>query len=160
MGTEIERKFLVEGDAWRGAEGIAYRQGYLPTDAATATVRVRIAGERAFLTIKGSSKRADGSLGLRRSEFEYEIPLEDAHQLLDELCPGHHVEKTRYEIEFAGHTWEVDEFHGANRGLIMAEVELDDEETEVELPPWAGREVSDDPRYTNVRLAQKPFTTW
>ena len=154
MGVEIERKFLVAGDSWRrGAEGIEFRQGYLPTSGAT-TVRVRSAGPRAWLTIKGPAE------GLRRLEFEYEIPAADAERLLGELCGKPVIEKTRYRLEHAGHTWEIDEFHGANAGLVVAEVELDSEDEEVAKPPWVGREVSGESRYTNAELAKHPYAEW
>jgi adenylate cyclase len=153
MGQEIERKFLVTGDGWReGAEGTLYRQGYLAKDA-DRTVRVRVAGAKAYLTIKGRSK------GASRAEYEYEIPMQDAEELLD-LCEGPLVEKTRHKIQHAGHTWEVDVFHGDNEGLVMAEVELEREDAHVEMPGWAGKEVSGDPRYYNSSLSQKPYKTW
>ncbi|QIF06236.1 CYTH domain-containing protein [Roseimicrobium sp. ORNL1] len=153
MGQEIERKFLVVGDSWReGAEGTLYRQGYLAKDK-ERTVRVRVAGTKAYLTIKGCTK------GTSRAEYEYEIPLLDAEELLD-LCEGPLVEKTRHKIPHAGHTWEVDVFHGDNEGLIMAEVELKSEDEQVEMPGWAGKEVSDDSRYYNSSLSKKPYKTW
>ena len=153
MGTEIERKFLVLGDSWReGAVGVAYRQGYLTTDP-ERTVRVRIAGARAFLTIKGKTR------GATRAEFEYAIPGEDAARLL-ELCPPPLVEKTRYTLNYGDREWVLDEFHGDNSGLLMAEVELDREDEDVELPPWAGTEVTDDPRYYNANLIATPYRTW
>lgn len=153
MGQEIERKFLVTGDGWReDAEGTLYRQGYLAKDK-ERTVRVRVAGTKAYLTIKGCTK------GTSRAEYEYEIPLQDAEELLD-LCEGPLVEKTRHKIQHAGHTWEVDVFHGDNEGLIMAEVELKSEDEHVEMPNWAGKEVSDDPRYYNSTLSKKPYKTW
>jgi adenylate cyclase len=153
MGREIERKFLVKNDTWRaGAEGIPYVQGYLSRDA-DRTVRVRRAGTKAFLTIKGKPD------GISRAEFEYEIPLADTGELLA-LCVGPLVEKTRYRIPFAGHCWEVDEFHGANAGLIVAEIELTAPEDAFEKPDWLGEEVSDDPRYANSRLSECPYSTW
>ncbi|MEZ0276112.1 MAG: CYTH domain-containing protein [Roseimicrobium sp.] len=153
MGQEIERKFLVKSDTWReGAEGTLYRQGYLAKDV-ERTVRVRIAGDQAYLTIKGRTK------GTSRAEYEYEIPLKDAEEMLA-LCDGPLVEKTRHKIPHAGHTWEVDVFHGDNDGLIMAEVELEREDAEVELPGWAGKEVSDDARYYNSSLSKRPYKTW
>ena len=154
MGVEIERKFLVEGDAWRAdaGEGVFCRQGYLDSGKGT-TVRVRIMGTKAYLTIKGATS------GITRSEFEYEIPFSDAESLL-ELCGDVVVEKTRYFITHGGNTWELDVFSGANNGLIMAEVELDSEEQPFELPDWAGTEVSTDPRYRNAHLARHPFREW
>jgi len=154
MGLEIERKFLVTGTAWRAlAAGVLTRQGYLAS-AVDRTVRVRIAGERGFLTVKGKSR------DLSRAEFEYAIPVEDAAAMLAGLCEKPLIEKTRYRVPFGAHTWEVDEFHGANAGLVVAEVELASADEEPALPPWVGREVSRDERYFNVNLVKKPFTTW
>jgi CYTH domain-containing protein len=154
MGVEIERKFLVRGDAWRaGAVGVPYRQGYLPAEAG-CTVRVRLAGETGYLTVKGKTE------GLSRLEFEYPIPSADATELLNLLCLKPLIEKKRYRVEHAGHVWEVDEFFGDNAGLVTAEVELDDPEESVELPPWVGREVSDDYRYRNANLARNPYKNW
>lgn len=154
MGVEIERKFLVAGDGWRlGAEGLAYRQGYLTTDP-DRTVRVRLAGDRGYLTVKGRPQ------GLVRAEFEYPIPPDDAHALLDRLCLKPLIEKTRYRVAHGGRVWEVDEFHGENEGLVVAEVELDDATAAVDLPGWVGREVSSDPRYSNASLVARPFTRW
>lgn len=153
MAMEIEHKFLVTSNDWRvGATGRLMRQGYLCREAAR-TVRVRVVGTQAFLTIKGLRH------GIVRDEFEYDIPLADA-QLLLAMCHPPLVEKTRYEIEFAGHTWEVDEFHGANTGLVIAEIELPTVDTAFELPPWVGDDVSTDPRYFNSRLAEHPFSQW
>ena len=156
MPREIERKFLVAGDGWRaGARGVPYRQGYLSAGAdAGCTVRVRVAGERAFLTVKGPSVRGG------RDEYEYPIPVADAAEMLDRLCAGGRVEKLRHRIAFGGHPWEVDEFGGENAPLVVAEVELADIDEPVELPPWLGREVTDDPRYTNAALARHPFSRW
>ena len=154
MGLEIERKFLVIGTAWQTlAAGALTRQGYL-SSAAERTVRVRIAGDQGFLTVKGKSR------GLSRAEFEYAIPVEDAAAMLDGLCEKPLIEKTRYLVPFGAHTWEVDEFHGANAGLVVAEVELASADDEPALPPWIGREVSLDPRYFNTNLVKRPFTTW
>jgi len=154
MGTEIERKFLVRGDAWRSrAEGEPYRQGYLSVDP-ERTVRVRVAGTRGDLTVKGKSA------GLARDEFEVPLPLADAHELLDRLCLRPLIEKVRYRVEHEGHVWEVDEFAGENQGLVLAEVELASPDEAVELPAWAGQEVSDDPRYYNANLVHHPFGTW
>lgn len=154
MGLEIERKFLVTGTAWKAlAAGVLIRQGYL-SSAAERTVRVRIAGDQGFLTVKGKSR------GLTRAEFEYAIPVEDAAAMLDGLCEKPLIEKTRYRVPFGAHTWEVDEFHGANAGLVVAEVELASADEEPALPPWVGREVSRDARYFNANLVKKPFTTW
>ena len=154
MGLEIERKFLVTGTAWKAlASGVLTRQGYL-SSAVERTVRVRIAGDQGFLTVKGTSR------GLTRAEFEYAIPVEDAAAMLDGLCEKPLIEKTRYRVPFGAHTWDVDEFHGANAGLVVAEVELASADEEPALPPWVGREVSADARYFNANLVKKPFTTW
>ena len=154
MGQAIERKFLVKTDSWRGQDqGKRYRQGYLST-VKERTVRVRTAGEKGFLTIKGVT------VGASRPEYEYEIPASDANQILDQLCQQPLIEKTRYRISYAGLVWEVDEFEGENRGLITAEVELKDEKQVVSFPEWVGREVTADPRYFNANLVAKPFTTW
>jgi CYTH domain-containing protein len=154
MGTEIERKFLVAGDGWREkASGIPYRQGYL-TRGECCTVRVRRAGDRAFLTIKGRPS------GIVRDEFEYEIPVADAEELLDRHCGGGIVEKFRFKVRHAGRIWEVDEFLGDNAGLVVAEIELADADEPVEPPDWVGAEVTSDPRYANSNLAVHPFIRW
>lgn len=154
MAVEIERKFLVVGEGWRDeGEGIGFRQGYLST-APERSVRVRIKGEAALLTVKGASD------GLARLEFEYEIPVEDAVTLLEEVCEQPVIEKTRTRIERGGLVWEVDEFHGVNAGLVLAEVELQSADQAVELPDWVGQEVSGDPRYYNANLVANPYTTW
>ena len=152
MGIEIERKFLVVGDGWRQGAGVSYAQGYLNRDP-QRTVRVRIAGERAFLTVKGVSR------GATRAEFEYEVPLADAAQML-ELSDGPVVRKVRRLVEHAGSTWEVDEFEGENAGLVVAELELASEDQHFEKPDWLGREVTDDPRYYNSSLAAHPYSRW
>lgn len=150
MGTEIERKFLVtDPSVVDGRVGTVIRQGYL-SRVKERTVRVRRVGDRAFVTIKGAN------VGARRSEWEYEIPAADADELLL-LCEAPVLDKTRYVIGVGGRDWEVDVFAGANAGLVMAEVELDDEAAVVELPPWAGREVTDDPRYYNANLSKAPM---
>jgi adenylate cyclase len=154
LGTEIERKFLVTNDGWKGvAPGVPYRQGYLSRPG-SSVVRVRVAGEKGFLTVKGPTR------GLTRTEFEYSIPAADAAAMLEELCEKPLIEKTRYRVPWGSHVWEVDEFRGANTGLVMAEVELASEDDEPELPEWIGREVSAEPRYFNLQLARTPFTTW
>jgi CYTH domain-containing protein len=151
MGTEIERKFLVCGDDWQRYGGVAIRQGYLVRER-EHTVRVRLAGDRATLTIKA------GANALRRSEFEYEIPAADAAELL-KLCK-HAIEKTRRVVDVDGTRWEVDEFGGDNEGLVVAEVELDHEDSAFHKPAWVGREVTDDSRYLNSELAAHPFRMW
>jgi adenylate cyclase len=155
MGTEIERKFLVTGDAWRqqADEGTAYRQGYL-AGAGNASVRVRLEGEHAFLNIKSAT------LGVRRHEFQYPLPIDDARFMLANLCEQPLVEKVRYHVRHAGHLWEVDVFGGENAGLVVAEVELRDENEPVEIPSWAGPEVSHEPRYYNVSLVKHPYSRW
>ena len=154
MATEIERKFTVTSDQWRKlATGIVYRQGYIATKKGT-TVRVRLVGNQGYLTIKGST------VGVSRMEYEYPIPAADAQEMLDNLCERPLIEKTRYKIEYAGLIWEVDEFAGENQGLVVAEVELTDENQIIELPDWIGKEVSDDPRYFNANLVKYPFSQW
>ncbi len=153
MAHEIERKFLVSGDGWRdGTPGVRMAQGYLTLDA-NRTVRVRLAGQNAWLTVKGPTQ------GIRRAEFEYEIPPADAAALL-EMCLPSVIDKTRHRVESGGHVWEVDVFHGANEGLVMAEVELADESVIPELPPWVAEEVSTDARYFNASLASRPFSSF
>jgi CYTH domain-containing protein len=157
MAKEIERKFLVVGDAWRAgaAPGIAYRQGYLSAGSdAGCTVRVRLGGGRAYLTVKGPAA------GAARDEYEYPIPPADAAEMLERLCAGGTVEKVRHLVPFAGRTWEVDEFGGENAPLVVAEVEIECEDAAVRLPPWLGAEVTDDPRYTNAALGRTPFSRW
>ena len=155
MAIEIERKFLVRDDSWRtGADsGVFYSQGYLSTDPQRC-VRVRIAGQRAWLNIKSAVST------LRRLEYEYEIPPGDARELLHSACVQPAVEKTRYHVAHQGHVWELDVFAGANTGLVVAELELADEQEPFARPAWLGQEVSDDPRYYNMNLAQMPYTQW
>jgi adenylate cyclase len=154
MAMEIERKFLVVGDQWRSlASGTVYRQGYLLSNE-QLTVRVRMAGDLGYLTIKGSSD------GISRAEFEYAIPATDATELLDTLCERPLIEKTRYRIPYQGLVWEVDEFAGANQGLIVAEVELIEPNQPILVPEWIGAEVSDNPRYFNACLAKHPYCEW
>ncbi|WP_340112303.1 CYTH domain-containing protein [Maribellus mangrovi] len=150
---EIERKFLVDTHKWwpttRGEKII---QGYLSTDK-KRVVRVRVKGEKAFITIKGETK------GITRTELEYEIPAEDASVLL-KMCVDHPIEKIRYLEEIQGKVWEVDVFKNQNDGLVLAEIELQDEHEEIVLPDWILSEVSNDKRYFNAWLAQHPFATW
>ncbi|MDJ0962277.1 MAG: CYTH domain-containing protein [Acidimicrobiia bacterium] len=154
MGTEIERKYLVVGDAWRAlGQGMTFRQGYLST-VKERTVRVRVVGDVGTLTIKGLT------VGTTRAEYEYPIPVDDANQMLDTLCEEPVIDKTRFIVEHDGMTWEIDEFDGANAGLIVAEVELDSEDQTIELPEWIGDEVSHDPRYFNANLIAHPYTEW
>ena len=154
MANEIERKFLVTSDAWRtGARSERFRQGYLSA-LPGRTVRVRVAGAKAYVTIKGERR------GISRLEFEYEIPVADAEHILEALCEKPLIEKTRHFIEHAGRVWEVDEFLGQNAGLVVAEIELDDAAQEIVLPDWVGQEVSEDSRYSNSNLIKHPFNTW
>ena len=154
MATEIERKFLVKDDSWRGlGEGDHYRQGYLSTEPGR-TVRVRVAAGKGFLTIKGKTVNAT------RAEYEYVIPTQDANDMLDELCARPLIEKIRYRIEYQGLVWEVDEFEGENAGLVVAELELAAEDQAVTLPAWVGEEVTTDPRYYNANLIAHPFSHW
>jgi len=154
MGVEIEKKFLVVGDDWRKqAAGTTYRQGYL-TSGDGCTVRIRMAGERGYLTIKGPN------VGAVRSEYEYEIPAAEAGEMLENLCRKPLIEKRRYRIPVGNHVWEVDEFFGENAGLIIAEIELRREGEDFVKPPWAGIEVTGDPRYYNASLVKYPFSKW
>jgi CYTH domain-containing protein len=154
VAVEIERKYRVVGDEWRhAAVGSAFRQGYLST-VKERIVRVRVIGEQGFLTVKGITVAAT------RTEFEYEIPVADAALMLDELCQQPIIEKTRYRIDHGGLSWEIDEFGGANRGLVVVEVELEDANQEIDLPDWVGEDVTDDPRYFNSNLIAHPYTTW
>jgi len=155
MAVEIERKFLVVGDQWKQdvEQSTHVVQGYL-ANAERSTVRVRIKGDEAFLTIKGRTE------GISRSEYEYRIPVEDAQAMLAELAQGPVIDKVRHLVPAAGHVWELDVFAGDNEGLVMAEVELSSADETVDLPAWAGAEVSDDDRYYNVNLAARPYRTW
>jgi adenylate cyclase len=152
MPTEIERKFLVTGIEWRLANGVRYWQGYLCRGMGK-TVRIRLTGEKAFLTIKGTRK------GISRPEFEYEIPFAEGEQLLG-LCEGPIIEKNRHVVNYKGFKWEVDEFLGENEGLVVAEIELEKEDQQFERPGWVGQEVTEDPRYYNSNLASNPYSTW
>ncbi|KRB84521.1 CYTH domain-containing protein [Noviherbaspirillum sp. Root189] len=154
MSVEIERKFLVRGDAWKAlGQGVLLRQGYLSSNP-ERVVRVRIEGDGAVLTIKGRS------VGATRGEWEYAIPVADAQEILDGLCERPIIEKTRYRIEFEGMTWEVDEFMGDNAGLVVAEIELLTEDQVFVKPEWVGDEVTDDARYFNSNLIRRPYSSW
>ena len=154
MGVEIERKFLLRGDAWRTlGEAMLLRQGYLSSQR-ERVVRVRIEGGQAMLTIKGKS------VGASRGEWEYPIPLADAEAFLADLCEQPLVEKYRRRIMFEGMVWEVDEFLGVNAGLVVAEIELTSEEQKFAKPEWIGEEVTDDARYFNANLIRQPFSQW
>jgi len=155
MGLEIERKFLVDHEKWRQVVkpvGAHFRQGYLLNDN-KRTIRIRVAGEEGFITIKGATS------GITRKEYEYKIPAKEGIEMLDAFAESE-VEKTRYRIEFAGKLWEVDEFAGDNTGLIMAEIELENEAEAFEKPIWVTIEVSDDTRYYNSNLSVHPFKKW
>ena len=154
MPLEIERKFLVIDNSWRKeSEGELYRQGYL-SSVKDRVVRVRVAGSRAFLTIKGPSN------GAARLEFEYEIPVEEADEMLDKLCLRPFIEKYRYKVGYGGLVWEIDEFIGENTGLVLAEIELTDPAQEIEIPEWIGREVTGEAKYYNVNLVTRPYLQW
>ena len=154
MAAEIERKYLVRTGLWKPVDaGVLYRQGYL-SSVKERVVRVRIAGEKGFLTIKGLTT------GIIRSEFEYPIPLEDAAAMLDGLCEKPLIEKHRHREMHGGKLWETDVFHGANEGLVVAECELENADDRIALPAWTAEEVSGDPRYFNSNLIAHPFNTW
>lgn len=159
MAREIERKFLVNGVAWKqqARKSEAFAQGYLnqfKEPGAKSSVRIRIEGERANINIKSLE------IGLSRDEYEYEIPLDDAKKMLREMAVGPVVEKTRYWVDHENHTWEIDEFEGDNAGLIVAEVELNSEQEEPILPDWVSQEVTQEPRYYNISLSQYPYNQW
>jgi len=155
MGKEIERKFLVVGNAWRElAEGELFRQGYIST-VKERVIRVRTVGNKGTLTVKGITVRGS------RLEYEYEIPLKDANAMLEtSYCEQAIIEKRRYTIPYGGFIWEVDEFLGVNKGLIVAEIELADIDQEYPKPDWIGEDVTDDPGYFNSNLVAKPYTMW
>jgi adenylate cyclase len=154
MPQEIERKYLVRLEDWKPTTaGVLYRQGYL-SSVKERVVRVRVAGEQGYLTIKGLMR------GVTRLEFEYAIPVPDAATMLDLLCERPLIEKTRYREAFGGRTWEIDVFHGDNEGLVVAEVEITGESERVQAPSWLGREVSNDPRYLNSNLISNPYKNW
>ncbi len=154
MAHEIERKFLLANQDWRAlvTGSFVLKQGYLSTTP-KSTVRLRVKSDKAMLTVKSKNT------GIRRSEFEYEIPIRDAEEML-QLCQTPLIEKTRYTITIGKHIWEIDEFSGANSGLLVAEIELDAEEESFEKPAWVGEEVSTDARYYNSNLVAHPFTQW
>lgn len=154
MCREIERKFLVSGDGWRKeARGTFCRQGYLVA-CDDFIVRVRVLGERGYLTIKGRKT------GLSCPEYEYPMPVADAQEVLEQICLRPFIEKIRYTRAFKGMTWEIDEFKGENEGLVIAEVELEQEDQAIALPKWVGREVSFDPKYWNMNLVKHPYGRW
>lgn len=154
MPWEIERKYLVaDRSCLNSLAGVAFRQGYIPTQDGSV-VRVRIEGQRAVLTLKGLTS------GIARREYEYEIPRPDAESILANLCQRPYIEKTRYALPWAGKVWTIDVFAGENEGLVLAEIELSSREEVVEKPPWAGAEVSGDPRYHNANLVSNPYCNW
>jgi len=157
MGREIERKFLVTGEGWRTGQRTLIRQGYLRLDEA-CTVRVRVKRrdeqEQAYITVKGKTE------GATRAEYEYEIPADEAGELLEQFCQRPLIEKHRYVLEHAGMTWEVDKFLGENAGLVVAEVELTDADQTFTHPDWLGQEVTEDQRYYNAVLTQHPYSQW
>ena len=155
MAKEIERKFLVTNDEWRDQvkKQAYYRQGYL-NDAVECSIRIRIASDKAFLNIKSAT------LGIERMEYEYPVPLDDANEMLDSFALGPVIEKTRYFVDIGEHTWEIDVFEGDNQGLVVAEIELNDENESFEMPSWAGEDVSHDTRYYNVCLVKHPYKDW
>lgn len=155
MPFEIEHKYLVNHDLWKQVvpdASKAVKQGYLSASA-VSSVRVRVLGDQGFVTIKGKSTNAS------RLEYEYEIPLTDAEEMLAKFC-SEDIVKTRHYVQHGPHTWEVDEFHGLNSGLIVAEIELNSVDEHYELPAWIDRDVTTDKRYSNARLVQQPFSTW
>jgi len=155
MPIEIERKYLLRNDDWRlnANQGTDYEQGYI-IGSDKASVRVRLEGATAMLNIKSAT------LGIKRQEYEYEIPVNEALELLSSLCAKPLVKKTRYIVIENDDKWEIDVFSGDNTGLVMAEIELQSEDQSIELPSWCGQEVSDDPRYYNVNLVKHPYSTW
>ena len=155
MAVEIERKFLLTSDAWRSEvdSSESMVQGYFGGNE-QASVRVRIVGERAYLNIKGKT------LGARRLEFEYPVPLADAEDMLREFAGERVIAKTRHYVRHGSHRWEIDEFGGANEGLIVAEIELAAEDERFERPEWIGTEVTDEARYYNVCLVTHPYSAW
>ncbi len=154
MAVEIERKYLVIHDKLPPLHnGELIFQSYVPTSN-NSTVRVRLCGANAFLTLKGPTH------GISRAEFEYPIPAADAHEMLTRLCAPGAIEKTRYKILFDGMMWEVDVFAGVNNGLVLAEIELESETQSFQIPDWIGAEVSADLRYSNQALMKTPWTTW
>lgn len=155
MGKEIERKFLLKDSSYKKlcSSGKLYKQGYISSNP-NKTVRVRIIDDKGFLTIKSKVT------GLVREEFEYEIPIADAEEILQKLCEKPIIEKTRYKLKFKGHIWEIDEFHGENEGLVVAEIELKNENEDFAAPEWISEEVTYDDRYINSNLIKNPYKNW
>ncbi|QHV98150.1 CYTH domain-containing protein [Spirosoma endbachense] len=154
MGIEIERKFLVKGTDWKQVgKGQFYQQGYL-SNHPDRTVRVRRVDDQGYITIKGKTS------GASRSEYEYPIPIEDALEMLHELCEKPIIVKVRYRIPYEGLVWEVDEFQGENQGMVVAEVELSSADQTISLPDWVGQEVTSEAKYYNANLSKHPFPNW
>jgi CYTH domain-containing protein len=154
MASEIERKFLTQSNDYKSiAEGVPYTQGYICSGKGKV-VRVRIAGTKGYITIKGPQK------GIKRSEYEYEIPVNDALEMLENLCTKPLIEKRRYSVSHEGFIWEIDEFHGENNGLVVAEIELEDENQKFSIPEWIGREVTGESKYYNSSLIKNPYSKW
>ncbi len=155
MALEIERKFLLKHEAWRllAESSEQLRQGYLNQET-HCSVRVRTSADRAWLNIKGVT------IGAQRQEFEYEIPLADAHQMLDTLTVNPVIDKVRHRVTVGPHVWEIDEFAGANAGLVVAEIELGKPDEAFDKPDWVGEEITDDVRYYNTNLSRHPFKDW
>jgi adenylate cyclase len=155
MALEIERKYLVINDKWKSSveSETVMKQAYLVASP-QMSIRVRVAGSKAFLTIKGATE------GITRNEFEYAIPVADAEQMLASLVEGSVIDKVRYRVRCGDHVWDLDRFHGDNEGLMVAEVELAAEDETFARPEWVGEEVSDDPRYYNASLARHPYRDW
>jgi len=159
MAREIERKFLLNSDAWKALahQETHFAQGYLNdinAKGSKSSVRVRLEGDKANMNIKSLE------IGLSRDEYEYEIPYDEGKKILETLAVGPVVEKVRYLVKFRRHTWEIDEFFGDNAGLTVAEVEMKSESEVVELPEWAGREVTNEVRFYNVSLSKHPYKNW
>lgn len=155
MGIEIEKKFLLKNDDWKkeADNGEQFRQGYM-SGSNRSSIRIRVAGEKANINIKSAT------LGVTRKEYEYEIPVEDANEMLDTMCEKPFIEKHRYFVVRGAHTWEIDVFEGDNEGLVVAEIELSDPEEPFDIPGWIGDDVSEDPKYYNVCLVNHPYKDW
>jgi len=155
MAIEIERKFLLKDGSWRleAEPAVQFCQGYL-SESGPGSVRIRIEGEQANINIKSAT------LDMQRMEYEYEIPLSDAREMLDQLCIKPLIEKQRFHVTYKNKLWEIDVFEGDNQGLIVAEVELNNKNESIELPAWVGDEVTDDTRYYNVCLIKHPYKDW
>ena len=155
MALEIEHKFLLRNENWRNEinKSVIYKQGYL-NSLPTSSIRIRISDDQAWLNIKSAT------IGNQRSEYEYEIPFKDAIEIIDQLCKKPIIEKTRHYVLHNGNLWEIDEFHGDNKGLVVAEIELVSQNIKFELPEWIGIEVTDDLRYYNNNLANNPYNQW